>query len=121
MKRLGKSFRVQLKKVHLHWGTTSSDNTRNRHENEAYIPIPATDARRLKLKRSLLFDVVGTSFQLRVSGSQGDEDYGKNFESAKKLTLLGEYLKDVLKAKPGDWVTVHWETEKKVSILLDTV
>lgn len=118
MDRTGLEMSVQLKNVHLNWGTTSNSGKRNRHEYEAYIPIPVDVARGFELSRGLKFDVEGQNFKLRASGSQA-EDLGKNFESANDLKLLGKFLKNDLNAQPEDRITIHWLSNTEVSITLD--
>ncbi len=118
MDRTGLFMSIELKYVHLNWGTTSTSGTRKRDELEVYIPIKIDDARRLKLKRGLTFYVKGQDFKLRASGSQA-EDLGKNFHSEGNLKLLGWYLKEELGAKPEDTVTITWESKTEVSITLN--
>ncbi|MEK5230497.1 hypothetical protein MHB42_01855 [Lysinibacillus sp. FSL K6-0232] len=118
MDRTGSFMSVELKHVHLNWGTTSNSGTRRRDEFEVYIPIPIDDARRLELRRGLTFYVNNQEFKLRASGSQA-EDLGKNFESDGNLKLLGRYLKIELGAQPGDIVTIYWESNTEVSITLN--
>lgn len=71
MNRLGKSMTIKLKRVHLNWGKVSNSGTRNRNEFEVYIPIPASEARRLNLYQGSCFNVTGEDFVLMAGGSQG--------------------------------------------------
>lgn len=122
MPNTGDSFRVRLKPVHLNWGTISSDGQRNRHPDEAYIPIPISDARRLNLfNDGLCFSVSGQSFEVKATGTQGNTgQYGKNLSSSGNLRLLGAYLKRGLGAQPGDTVIVSWLSPTEVNITIDT-
>jgi len=117
MDRTGLSMSVELKHVHLNWGTTSTTGDRKRNELEAYIPIKIDDARRLNLKRGVSFYVKGQDFKLRASGTQSD-GLGKNFQSEGNLKLLGWYLKEELGAKSEDIVEIYWESKTEVSITL---
>lgn len=119
MDRTGKSFDVNLEKIHLKWGTTgmTDGSPRDRSELEAYIPIPMRIAKELNLLRSDCFYVENLDFQLRVSGSQGpNNEYGKQFTSAGNLKPLGIYLKNQLNLQPGNRVRVEWISQDTVSI-----
>ncbi|TAN67417.1 hypothetical protein WS9_008420 [Paraclostridium sordellii 8483] len=122
MPNTGDSFRVRLQTVHLNWGTTSSNGQRNRHPDEAYIPIPMSDAIRLGLfNNGSCFSVSGQNFQVKATGTQGSPvQYGKNLSSSGNLRLLGAYLKRVLNAQPGDTAIVSWLSPTEVSIEIDT-
>ncbi|WP_027703190.1 hypothetical protein [Metaclostridioides mangenotii] len=121
MPNVGDSFRVKLKPVHLNWGTVSSDGQRNRHPDEAYIPIPISDAKRLNLfNNGFCFSVSGLGFKVKATGTQGDRgQYGKNLSSSGNLKLLGDYLKRVLHAHPGDTAIINWLSSTEVSIIID--
>lgn len=122
MPNAGDSFRVNLKPVHLNWGTVSSDGQRNRHPDEAYIPIPISDAKRLNLlNNGLCFSVSGQDFQVKATGTQGDRgQYGKNLSSSGNLKLLGAYLKRGLHAHPGDIAIINWLSPTEISITIDS-
>ncbi|KAA9179315.1 hypothetical protein F6X86_05295 [Enterococcus durans] len=119
MDRTGKYFDVILKDAHLNWGRKGITNglPRNRHKLESYIPICSQVAKELLLIRGQRFNVYGCDFQLRVSGSQGkDKRYGKNFESAGNLKLLGEHLKQKLHLYPESKIRIEWIDSNTINI-----
>lgn len=119
MNLTGKYFDVILKDIHLKWGTLGNKDgyPRNRHELEVYIPIPSKIAKEFNLLRGQCFNVQNCDFQLRVSGSQGENKaFGKNFESAGNLKLLGEYLKQQLNLYPGSKIRIKWISQETINI-----
>ena len=120
MATAGDFFTVELLPAHLYWGQVSRDGTRNRHHDEAYIPIHIDVARRLNLfNNGTEFNVQGQHFNVKATGTQGTNGmYGKNLTSANGLKPLGRYLKGTLNAQPGDTVIVEWISDTEVSIRL---
>ncbi|MEG7637397.1 hypothetical protein SQQ66_03275 [Enterococcus casseliflavus] len=119
MDRTGKFFVTPLQRVHLNWGTTGTTDglPRKRHPLECYIPISSSIAKELNLYKGKCFHLANTDFELRVSGSQGENnEYGKNLESLGNLKLLGGYLKDQLGLSPGCQVRVEWLDSNTVEI-----
>lgn len=106
---------VTLNHRHVNWGERP---TTQRNPFEKYIPIPIADARRLDLRKTCPdYHVQGTDFSIFAGGSQGaNHEYGKNFESRGKLTLLGHFLSDQLHATAGDRVQIFWVTDTEVTI-----
>lgn len=120
MATTGDFFTVELLPVHLNWGTTSTDGTRNRHPDETYIPISIDVARSLNLiNDGTEFYVQGQYFSVKATGTQGTNNiYGKNLTSSNGLRPLGVYLKSTLNSHPGDIIRVEWISNTEVSITL---
>ena len=111
MATTGDFFTFELKEVHLNLGTVSSDGLRNRHSDEAYIPIHMDTAISLCLfNDGTEFNVYWQNFKVKVTGTQGNTTiYGKNLTSTNGLRALGNYLKGYLHATSGDIVS-KWAT-----------
>jgi len=120
MPSAGDSFLVQLKPVHLGWGTIGASRVTNpRHQDEAYIPIPAKVARRYSILKGTDFTATSSdglfNEQVKASGStSANSPYAKQFQGKGNLKLIGQWLKNQKGAKPGDRVLVEFLSSTEV-------
>lgn len=123
MVRSGQSFEVILKEAHIGWGThgNSRTGTNSRNEFETYLPISLSVARDLNILTGEIFSCVSSDgyFEgdLKASGSQGiSNQFAKNLSKNGDLRALGYWLKDRIKANPGDRVRIEFTDENSVVI-----
>lgn len=130
MANTGDSYTVALKEPHMDWGIVRNTDTRNPIPGEGYIPIPASDAYRLRLLNSNGTngrDVLGENlfncrsadghFQgiLRAQGNQDRPTFAKQFSANGDLQAIGRWYASI-GAVPGDVIEVVWTSPTDIEI-----
>lgn len=121
------TYKVELKKAHLEWGTHRYTNSRGKVYGEGYIPIPARISRTLNLFNSNgtggedregenLFKCTSKdksfSCVLKAQGCRKAGDpYAKQFSANNNLKALGKWYAEI-NAEVGDIVEVEIKGKK---------
>ena len=129
MPQAGDSFVVELRPIHLNWGTIPDRRTTSRNEvrGEGYIPIPREYARQYQIFNSnnaeanVLYTVTclnGAQIQgqlLAQGASRRGDIYAKNFSVQNDLKAIGNWFISV-EAQPGGHVEVCFLSENELTI-----
>lgn len=125
------TYRVELNKAHLEWGTHRYTNSRGRVYGEGYIPIPLDQARKLNIFNGNgtggadilgenLFNCVSDDGKFSgVLRAQGDvrkgDPYAKQFAGNNNLKAIGKWYADI-DAEVGDVIEVSVISETDIVI-----
>jgi len=127
MPNKGDSFITILKEAHLKWGTLRHSSSRQKIDQEAYLQIPISIAKKFKRYNSNKLNA-NTEYLcnskdgflenkiLKASGaSKKGNIYAKQFQGNKDLKLLGRWFNEI-NASPKDKIKITWITSTSIEI-----
>lgn len=130
----GDYFTILLSEANANWGTHRSKDTRKPQQNEIYLPVPITDAKRLSLYNSNYIngkDEFGINLYyytayinskehskgiLKFQGCSSKGDiYAKNLSGYRNLKMLSRWIQDG-NIKVGDTIKILFTSDKSLTL-----
>lgn len=131
----GDFYEVEIKDVHMNWGTKRTTKNRNALAGEGYIPIPNKKAQQIDIRNSNalkntqpktreqlgvnLFNCYDKDGFVGILKAQGSSrkgyTYPKQFSAFKDLKVIGTWFQKN-KVVAGDKIRVSWTSPTEIFI-----